>query len=69
MGKTDNLTIRVEPDLKKRAEFLREKFYKRVPLNIFLEIMLEYGMDVLEKMGKFEHEMYMKIVNDKSNDK
>jgi hypothetical protein len=65
MGKTDNLTIRIEPDLKKRAELLRAKHFKRVPMNIFLEMMLEYGMDVQEGIAKYEQQVYSNAVKDR----
>jgi hypothetical protein len=32
-GKTENITIRVEADLKKRVESVRKMYHKRIPLN------------------------------------
>ena len=68
MGKTDNLTIRIEPDLKEKAELLRNKYYKRVPMNVFLEIMLEYGMDLQEKIGEYERDLYIKAKEERLAD-
>jgi hypothetical protein len=68
MAKTDNLTIRVDPDLKERAERLRKKYFKRIPLNIFLEIMLEYGMDVQERIGEYGYDIHKKSIEETVND-
>ena len=65
MGKTDNLTIRVDPDLKKKAELIRSKYFKRLPMNIFLELMIEYGMDVQEGIGEYERRLYSQAVSEK----
>jgi hypothetical protein len=56
-GKTENLTIKVEPDFKKRAEAVRQKYFNRIPMNIFLEIMVEVGMEVEEQFAALKKEM------------
>ncbi|GHT55159.1 hypothetical protein FACS1894109_01160 [Spirochaetia bacterium] len=56
-GKTENLTIRVEPDFKKRVEAVRQKYFNRIPMNVFLEMMVEVGMDVEEQFAALKQEM------------
>ena len=56
-GKTVNLTIRVDPDFKKRAEAVRQKYFNRIPMNIFLEMMVEVGMEVEEQFATVKKEM------------
>ena len=56
-GKTLNLTIRVDPDFKKRAEMVRQKYFNRIPMNIFLEMMVEVGMEVEEQFAVFKKEI------------
>ena len=56
-GKTENLTIKVEPDFKKRAEAVRQKYFNRIPMNIFLEMMVEVGMEVEEQFAALKKEM------------
>jgi hypothetical protein len=47
-GKTENITIKVEKDLKNKAEELRQQHFKRIPMNLFLEMMIEKGMEFEE---------------------
>jgi hypothetical protein len=66
-GKTENLTIRVDPDFKDRAETLRQKYFSRVPMNIFLEMMIEVGMDVEEQFAKLRKDMLSEVVQKRTN--
>jgi hypothetical protein len=50
--KSGHLTMRVEPDLRDKAERLRAKYMPRIPMNFFLETMAELGLDVLAKLGQ-----------------
>jgi hypothetical protein len=56
-GKTENLTIRVDPDFKKRVEAVRQQYFARIPMNIFLEMMVEVGMEVEEQFAALKKEM------------
>jgi hypothetical protein len=57
-GKTENLTIKVEPDFKKRVEAVRQKYFNRIPMNIFLEMMVEVGMEVEEQFAALKQELF-----------
>jgi hypothetical protein len=59
-GKTENLTIRVDPDFKKRVEAVRQKYFIRIPMNIFLEMMVEVGIEVEEQFAILKKEMIAK---------
>ncbi|MHB9292496.1 hypothetical protein Holit_01594 [Hollandina sp. SP2] len=61
-GKTENLTIRVEADLKARAESIRQKYFKRVPMNIFLEMMIEKGLEFEEFLREREKDALEEFV-------
>lgn len=56
-GKTENLTIRVDPGFKERAEAVRQKYFSRIPMNIFLEMMVEVGIEVEERFAALKKEM------------
>jgi hypothetical protein len=56
-GKTENLTIRVDPGFKERAEAVRQAYFARIPMNIFLEMMVEVGMEVEEQFAALKKEM------------
>jgi hypothetical protein len=60
-GKTENITIKVEPDFKKRAEAVRQKYFVRIPMNIFLEMMVEVGMEVEEQFAALKQEMIAEV--------
>ncbi|GHV89848.1 hypothetical protein AGMMS50268_03510 [Spirochaetia bacterium] len=64
-GKTENLTIRVEPDFKKRVEAVRQKYFNRIPMNVFLEMMVEVGMDVEEQFAVLKKELFTEMVKNK----
>jgi hypothetical protein len=59
-GKTENITIRVDPDFKKRVEAVRQKYFIRIPMNIFLEMMIEVGIEVEEQFAILKKEMIAK---------
>ena len=44
-GKTENITIRVTEDLRKRAEMLWKKDYMEIPFNSFLGYLVGKGAD------------------------
>ena len=56
-GKTENLTIKVEPDLRERVEAVRQKYFNRIPMNVFLEMMIEAGIEVEEQFAELKKEM------------
>jgi hypothetical protein len=64
-GKTENLTIRVEPDFRKRVEAVRQKYFNRIPMNIFLEMMIEVGMEVEEQFAVLKKELFTEMVKNK----
>jgi hypothetical protein len=64
-GKTENLTIRVEPDFKKRVEAVRQRYFNRIPMNIFLEMMIEVGIEVEEKFAAQKKEMITEFAKKK----
>jgi hypothetical protein len=64
-GKTENLTIRVEPDFRKRVEAVRQKYFNRIPLNVFLEMMVEVGMEVEEQFAVLKKELFTEMVKNK----
>jgi hypothetical protein len=64
-GKTENLTIRVEPDFKKRVEAVRQAYFNRIPMNVFLEMMIEVGMEVEEQFAALKQELFTEIVKNK----
>ncbi|MDR3341719.1 MAG: hypothetical protein LBT14_02835, partial [Treponema sp.] len=66
-GKTENLTIRVDPDLKERAEAIRQKYFNRIPMNIFLEMMIEVGMDVEEQLGALKKELISELAKNRTD--
>ena len=66
-GKTVNLTIRVDPDFKKRAEAVRQKYFNRIPMNIFLEMMVEVGMEVEEQFVSMKREMIADVAKKKQS--
>ena len=66
-GKTVNLTIRVDPDFKKRAEAVRQKYFNRIPMNIFLEMMVEVGMEVEEQFATLKKEMIADVAKKHSH--
>lgn len=67
-GKTENITIRIEVDLKTKAETLRQKYFKRVPMNIFLEMMIERGMEFEEFCRKKEKTILEEFVTHLTDD-
>jgi hypothetical protein len=64
-GKTENLTIRVDPDFKDRAEAVRQKYFNRIPMNIFLEMMVEIGMEVEEQFAELKKQMISDVARKK----
>ena len=66
-GKTENLPIKVEPDFKKRAEAVRQKYFRRIPMNIFLEMMVEVGMEVEEQFAALKKEMIADVAKKQPN--
>ncbi|GHV95041.1 hypothetical protein AGMMS50293_13610 [Spirochaetia bacterium] len=66
-GKTENLTIKVEPDFKKRAEAVRQKYFNRIPMNIFLEMMVEVGIEVEEQFAALKKEMIAEVAKKQPN--
>jgi hypothetical protein len=64
-GKTENLTIRVDPDFKERVEEVRQKYFARIPMNIFLEMMVEVGLEVEEQFAALKKEMIADVANKK----
>jgi hypothetical protein len=56
-GKTENITIKIEPDFKARAEAVRQKYFNRIPMNIFLEMMVEVGIEVEEQFAELKKDM------------
>jgi hypothetical protein len=64
-GKTENLTIRVEPDFKKRVDAVRQRYFNRIPMNIFLEMMIEVGIEVEEKFAAQKKEMITEFATKK----
>jgi hypothetical protein len=62
-GKTENLTIRVEPDFKKRVEAVRQRYFNRIPMNIFLEMMIEVGIELEEKFAAQKKVMIADFAN------
>lgn len=67
-GKTENITIKVEPDFKERAEAVRQKYFNRIPMNIFLEMMVEVGIGVEEQFAELKKEMIADIAKKKRDD-
>jgi hypothetical protein len=64
-GKTENLTIHVEPDFRKRVETVRQKYFNRIPMNVFLEMMIEVGMEVEEQFAVLKKELFTEMVKNK----
>ncbi|GHV81854.1 hypothetical protein AGMMS49991_04120 [Spirochaetia bacterium] len=64
-GKTENLTIRVEPDFRKRVEAVRQEYFPRIPMNVFLEMMIEVGMEVEEQFAVLKKELFTEMVKNK----
>jgi hypothetical protein len=64
-GKTENLTIKVEPDFKKRVETVRQQYFNRIPMNIFLEMMIEVGMEVEEQFAALKKELFTEMIKNK----
>jgi hypothetical protein len=64
-GKTENITIKVAPDFKERAEAVRQKYFNRIPMNIFLEMMVEVGIEVEEQFAELKKIMIADIAKKK----